>query len=183
MQTKFNIAIAIGDLPEVTRMSHVDGVDVTAQDNYAVRLACTKGHLGVVRYLVEQCPGVDVTADDNYALRWTCGFGHLDVVRYLCENCEGVDVTAENNYADQFARENGHLDVVQYLFGLIPVVTYTRAEFAVTDVCAVCLCEPIRPLMLGCSHVFCVDCIDATRIEKCPMCRAAIVRSGCREHV
>jgi hypothetical protein len=80
------------------------------------------------------------------------------------------------------ASEHDHINVVGYLLSIGHDAAYTRAVFDVTDVCSVCLDEPIRPLLLGCKHVFCVDCIDTTRITKCPVCSTPIVRSKCREH-
>ena len=71
------------------------GADVTAQDNYAVRMAARNGHLHVVEYLVEK--GADVTAMDNYAVRMAARHGHLHVVKYLAE--KGADVTAMDNSA------------------------------------------------------------------------------------
>jgi len=66
-----------------------DGVDIIADDNYAVRWASEYGHLDVVKYLVEH--GADITADNNYAVRWASLNGHLEVVKYLVEH--GADIT------------------------------------------------------------------------------------------
>lgn len=70
-----------------------------------------KGHLDIIRYLVEQ--GSNINSNDNSALKYSSEFGHLAVVQYLVTN--GADVQANNNYALRLACQNGHMDVVQYL--------------------------------------------------------------------
>ena len=87
------------------------GADITAQDNEAVILASVYGHLSVVKYLVEH--GADITARNNEALRWASRNGHLEIVKYLTEH--GADIPAQDNYAVRFASGNGHLEVVKYL--------------------------------------------------------------------
>ena len=47
------------------------------------RDASRKGHLDIVRYLVEQ--GADVTAENNEAVHWASLNGHTEVVQYLVE--------------------------------------------------------------------------------------------------
>ena len=49
--------------------------------NKALNWASAKGHLDVVRLLLEH--GADVHARDNYALRWASDNGHLNVVSLL----------------------------------------------------------------------------------------------------
>jgi ankyrin repeat protein len=88
-----------------------NNVDVTTDDNYAVKWASLYGYLDVVEYLVSK--GADVSADDNFALKWASRFGYLDIVKYLVEH--GADVTAEDNYALKWAAEYEYLEVVKYL--------------------------------------------------------------------
>ena len=90
------------------------GADITAQDNYSVRVASGNGHLETVKYLVSL--GADITAQDNYSVRWASANGHLDVVKYLVSL--GADITAQNNYSVRVASDNGHLNVVKYLVSL-----------------------------------------------------------------
>ena len=49
--------------------------------------------------------------------------------------------------------------------------------------CAICLCDPVKPVVLGCAHVFCLACIEQLRSralmdpsanDSCPLCRAAV---------
>ena len=67
-----------------------NGTDITADDNYAVRLAARYGHTETVRLLIDY--GADITADDNRAVRWAASSGHMETVRLLIEH--GADITA-----------------------------------------------------------------------------------------
>lgn len=88
-----------------------DGVDVTANNNYAIQWASKTGHLPVVELLVAH--GADVTANDNFAIRYASREGHLPVVEFLVAH--GADVTAHNNHALLLASAKGHLPVVEFL--------------------------------------------------------------------
>ena len=89
------------------------GVDPTASNNYAIRLASSGGHLAVVNRLLQD-PRVDPTADDNLAIRFASSGGHLAVVNRLLQDPR-VDPTADDNLAIQWASSNGHLAVVNRL--------------------------------------------------------------------
>ena len=87
------------------------GIDINADDNYALRWAAGCGYLDIVKYLVEH--GADVHAHDNHALRWATGRGYLDIVKYLVEH--GADIHAQEDYALRWAAVNDRLEVVKYL--------------------------------------------------------------------
>ena len=100
------------DLLKIIESLHINGADITADNNYAIELVSRNGHLEVLKYLHEN--GADITAKDNCAIRCASGNGHLEVAKYLHTN--GADITAENNCAIRWASENGHLEVVKYLY-------------------------------------------------------------------
>lgn len=115
-------AVKNGDLDVVKGL--VDsGADVTASNNYAVKLAAMGNHLPIVRYLVES--GADINDDDNdkwdypdwpvgsTAVAWAAAHGYLEIVRYLVES--GADITMDNNCAIKEAVTNGHMLVVKFL--------------------------------------------------------------------
>ena len=58
-----------------------EGIDIHADDEYALRWASENGHLEVVKLLLEN--GANVHAYNDYALRLASEYGHLDVVKYL----------------------------------------------------------------------------------------------------
>ena len=90
------------------------GVDIHAQNDYALRWASGNGHLEVVKYLVGE--GADIHDLDDLALRWASEEGHLDVVKFLVER--GADIHTEDDEALRWASEEGHLEVVNYLKSL-----------------------------------------------------------------
>mgnify|MGYP001250049041 CR=1 FL=1 len=87
------------------------GVDIHAEDEYALLNSAEKGHFEVVKYLVEQ--GADIHVGKEYALRYAAAYGHLEVVKYLVE--QGADIHAEEDSALRNAAEKGHFEVVKYL--------------------------------------------------------------------
>jgi len=87
------------------------GVDLSYDDNHALRYASEEGRLSVVKHLVEN--GADIHADKDYAVRYASEEGHLDVIKYLVE--KGANIREEHDYALVRASIHGCLPVVQYL--------------------------------------------------------------------
>jgi hypothetical protein len=99
--------------PEVFKEILEEDVDPGADDNYAISWAAEKGHLEVVKLLLED-KRVDPGDCDNYAIRWAAENGHLEVVKVLLKD-KRVDPGASDNYAIRWAAEKGHLEVVKLL--------------------------------------------------------------------
>jgi hypothetical protein len=99
---------------ELVKFLVEQGANIHADNDLALRWAAEKGHLDIVKFLVEQ--GANIHADNNSALRWAAHYGHLDVVKFLVKN--GADVHACENWALHWAAFCGHLDVVKYLENL-----------------------------------------------------------------
>jgi len=89
----------------------LEGADVHADNDCALRWASENGHLNLVKVLLEN--GADVHAKDDCALMRASNNGHLDVVKVLLKN--GADVHADNDCALRWASENGHLNLVDLL--------------------------------------------------------------------
>ena len=90
------------------------GADV-ANNRYALGNAIKKGHLDIVKYLVEE-----KGANKGDALRYAASIGNLELVKYLVDH--GADVNAK--YRDSFgvvqtalmnAAERGHTEIAKYL--------------------------------------------------------------------
>ena len=119
---RFIEAAKQGDLDVIQKLSM--NVDVSYNNNNALRLAARKGHLEVVKYLATlQNPvtgdyRVDVSANDNFALRLAALNGHLEVVKYLSTLVDPVtgdyrvDVSADNNQALRYA---AYLKIIKFL--------------------------------------------------------------------
>jgi hypothetical protein len=99
----------IGELALVIR-SLKSGANIYGYYDDALGLASQKGHLEIVKYLVENVGNIHFK--DN-ALKMASENGHLETVKYLVE--AGADIHAENDRALKFAKINRHLEIVKYL--------------------------------------------------------------------
>jgi ankyrin repeat protein len=113
--------------------------DPNTQDNYAIRRASEKGHLGVVKLLLDLDlkRGVDPAANDNYAVRLASTNGHLGIVKLLLDLGpeRGVDPAAKENFAIRSASKNGHVEIVKLLLerGVDPAA---KENYAIRFACA-----------------------------------------------
>ncbi|MCJ7476145.1 MAG: ankyrin repeat domain-containing protein, partial [Wolbachia endosymbiont of Homalodisca vitripennis] len=102
------------------------GADINAKDNTFSRTplhdAVIKGHLEIVKYLIEKGTDVDIRDGwNNSSLQHAASNSHLDIVKYLVE--KGADLMDKNNTGNtllHFATGNpnnreGRLEVVKYL--------------------------------------------------------------------
>ena len=83
-------------------------------NHLALQHASQKGHLEVVKFLVEK--GTNIHDENDFNVRWASRNGHLDVVKYLVE--KGANIHAKNNEALRLASYNGRSDVVNFLQSL-----------------------------------------------------------------
>lgn len=86
-------------------------VNIHAQDDRAVFLACCNNQLEIAKYLVER--GANIFADDCAALKWAANHGKADAVEYLLEL--GSDIHAENDFAFVNAFYGGHIETLKVL--------------------------------------------------------------------
>ncbi len=98
------------------------GANIHRHNDDALRYSSRRGHLDIVRYLVELKPdGSNIHRHNDEALRASSRNGHLDVVKYLVElKPDGANIHAMNDAALRFASRHGHLEVVKYLVELKP---------------------------------------------------------------
>jgi len=99
-----------GHLPIVEYL-HKNGVDIFADNDYPIRVACSNGHLPIVEYLHKH--GANISADYDYPIKWACRHGHLPIVEYLHKN--GVSVSVYRDKPIIWARHFGHYHIVEYL--------------------------------------------------------------------
>ena len=103
-------AIDEGDIVTLRRLIE-NGVDIHANDAYALRWAAQNGHFDVVKLLLDN--GADIHAFCDYALGRAAENGHFDVMKLLLDN--DADIHAGDNLALRSAAQNGHFDVVKLL--------------------------------------------------------------------
>ena len=107
----FLFACRIGQENIVKKILTDKRIDPQADNNYAIFLAASNGHLAVVNLLLKA--GCDPQDDNNGTIRFAARRGYLDVVNRLLE--VGCDPQAINNQPIRFAAENGHLAIVNRL--------------------------------------------------------------------
>jgi hypothetical protein len=100
------------------------GVDLSATENYAFRLAAMGGKLAVVQWLAD-LPyhwRVNPSANENVALIHASASGFVDIVQLLLDLPlnRGVAAAARDNAPLRAAACNGHVEVVQLLLELPP---------------------------------------------------------------
>jgi len=116
-------AARVGDLSSVKKLAADPALNLNWQEpqhgHTAFNLACLKGHVLVVEFLLKH-PKVDVNKpqkNDSTPLYNACQKGHQDVVTLLLED-DRIDINKPES--DQctplwFASQNGHLPVVQLI--------------------------------------------------------------------
>ena len=87
------------------------GADIHYHEYLPFRVAVEKGHLDIVKYLLEN--GAKMSSGNNDAIRLASFHGYLDIIKYLIEN--GADIYALDGIALEFASKNGHLNLVRFL--------------------------------------------------------------------
>ncbi|KAJ3318063.1 hypothetical protein HDU76_000944 [Blyttiomyces sp. JEL0837] len=111
--TALQSAALLGDPEFMQTLVDCGKVDVTIDQNAALRYSCRNGFLGVVKVLLK-VKGVDPGACDNEAFRSACKNGHVGIVNVLLRTgC--VDPTACDNEGFREACKNGHKEVVKVL--------------------------------------------------------------------
>lgn len=87
---------------------------IVQNDNENICVACTRGHLNIVKYLVSK--GLDITTRYNICLTNACANGHLEVVKYLLTQVNDLHLFADRAIIQ--ACRNGHLNIVKFLMSL-----------------------------------------------------------------
>jgi len=77
----------------------------------ALNSASEKGHLKIVKYLVEN--EANIHNSDEFPLRLAIYNGHLEIVKYLIEL--GAYIHIYEDFALRIASKNGYLEIVKYL--------------------------------------------------------------------
>jgi hypothetical protein len=87
------------------------GADIHAKDDLAICVASENGHLNIVKCLISH--GANINTCNDYSFRYASGCGHLDIVECLISH--GIDINARDGHAISYASEYGYLDVVELL--------------------------------------------------------------------
>jgi ankyrin repeat protein len=126
-----------GDLERVRMIltAHPE-VDPAADDNHAVRVACSKGHSEIVSLLLGD-PRVDPSTNDNDVIIGVCNSDayERDVIVKLLLTDPRVDPSAQGNRALKVATQNGSTDVMMLLLVDPRVDPSVGSNFALKTAC------------------------------------------------
>ena len=108
-------------------------LNISAENEFAFRGACTNGHLEVAQWLYQIKPTLDISEE---AFRNACYGGHLEVAQWLYQIKPTLNISECNEYAFQCACGNGHLLVAQWLYQVKPTLDISADnEFAFLSAC------------------------------------------------
>lgn len=86
--------------------------------------ACSKGHLNIIKLLLEKGANIDVSTSSANPLFAAIYNGHFDVVKFLVE--KGIDIKATYEIGDikecgayEYARQYGQTEIANYLKSLL----------------------------------------------------------------
>lgn len=118
---RFTQAALSGNLKNIRYFLLVEKLDIHFNNDFVFRMACKKGYLEVVRYvltseeLTEHC---DIHSQVDLGFRKACEFGQLSIVQYLTTSSElkeHANVYAKDNIALTLAKTNGNQELQKYL--------------------------------------------------------------------
>jgi len=130
-------------------------------------MACSRGHLQVVRQLYEWKPTIDISAKNECAYENACHNGHLEIVKQLYEWKPVIDITIFNRYKSIFLS----LEILRN--GLLKEPIYQGQTLK----CPICLDIILREcIVTKCGHKYCDKCINQWLYNNnsCPYCRTPI---------
>lgn len=106
-------------LREAAKKGHLDivkklvdaGADVQYGDDDALWHAAIDGRLDVIKFLVSK--GADVNGHDGAVLAWACEKNQKDVVEYLLD--QGADIAVKDHQAIKYAAWSGQPEILELL--------------------------------------------------------------------
>ena len=110
-------------------------IDIHAEEEYAFGWTCDRGHISIVKYLINYAnlinSPIDIHAHDEYAFCWSCENGYLKVVEYLINYANSINSPIDIHDFEEHAfccSLYGNLCVVEYL------VNYTNSINSPIDI-------------------------------------------------
>lgn len=91
-------------------------INISANNDYAFRIACENGHLEVAQWLYEIKKEINI----EIAFIFACENGHLDIAQWLLEIKPSIKNLDDYVTAFENACENAKLDVAKWLFEVNP---------------------------------------------------------------
>lgn len=89
-----------------------EGIDVHAIDDVSLRIACLKGHIDIVKAILDKTSNFQFKPN-KHPLMLAAQAGHIEIIRLLLDH--GFSADSDNNAAIEKASQFGHLDIVKLL--------------------------------------------------------------------
>lgn len=102
-------------------------IDIHAYGASLFISACKRGHIDIIKHLIETCSEQLIDIYNGSGFRYACLFGYINIVKYLIDitsnpDCiyskQRIDIHYENDSAFTGAYMNKHMDVVKYLIDI-----------------------------------------------------------------
>jgi ankyrin repeat protein len=110
LQCCFDVACTNDHVDVVRELIRLDGVDPDKNQNQALKDACKKGRLELVKILLRECFDPLI---DTCPLWLASGGGHLEVIKHLVED-ERFDTPERKQSALKNASRMGHVEAVKF---------------------------------------------------------------------
>jgi len=106
-------------------------IDMSAQNEYAFRLACENDSDYTPEWLLQKKPDINISADNNYAFRKARENGHIKLVQWLLELQPSINIT-DTTQAD-FIRvcKNRQLNMAKWLIENVATLEINEEIFKV----------------------------------------------------
>lgn len=95
----------------IVRYFHAQGLNIRTQQDYALCLACCRGHIAMATFLISI--GANIKTQENQPIVNAVTYGELEMVKFLHQ--KGVNIRMDNDKLLYLACLNGRLDMIRYL--------------------------------------------------------------------
>lgn len=112
-QTLFRYSVITNQI-EVVKTLIMNGVDIHANDEYALRIACEKGYYEIVKILIEAGANIHVYEDTPFVYA-VCG-RHFKLIDLLIQS--GANINTRDNFVFKKSYKECNMKMYNYLLSL-----------------------------------------------------------------
>ena len=152
---------------------HIDNpdIDLSKNNEEALRTACKAGDIYVIRQLIEWKPDIDISANDWEGLKSAIMFGHLEIIKFYFERDYSIKPL-------DYVGTALHYHTIKFLYIMeekrknLYWITELKMNCSHIE-CPICQNQTEKIINTPCNHSFCEKCIKTwlTYNQSCPYCR------------